>query len=326
MYTQRCSLCFSISALLFLAVATLSASADLEGKIGFVASAGVNSKKFGSRDIYLMDPNGGNIELLMRTPLTDVYPTWSPNGKLVAIQDDQDNERLLYLLHLTDNRLQKLPIKVGATSMTWSPDSRYLIFNGVNPGPDPLYRILDVETGTVFDFEDLKDWKGWEPDWSPDGKHIVFNVDGDLHVGEITPDFQLIRVRKLTEGAHTFPRWSPDGERIAFYDWRENKIKIVPFAPGGRNVVRVHQTVWQFFENGQFASPPTWSPDGTHLVFAFNEAGIIPRIYLASLDGKVKKTLQDDVGWNPYWIWKSLPQAVMPLDKQFTTWGGLKRR
>ena len=275
MYTQWRTLFFSVSTLLFLAAPTLSAFADLEGKIGFVASAGVNSKKFGSMDIYLMDPNGGNIELLMRTPIRDRYPTWSPNGKLVAIQDDQDKERLLYLLHLTDNRLQKLPIKVGATSMTWSPDSRYLIFIGVNPGPDPLYRILDVETGTVFDFEDLKGWKGWEPDWSPDGKHIVFNVEGGLHVGEITPDFQLIRVRKLTEGAHTSPRWAPDGEQIAFYDWRENKIKIVPFTPKGRNVVRVHRTLWQFFEFGQIVSPPMWSPDGTHLVFAHNEGGIV---------------------------------------------------
>ena len=315
-----------VSLLFFFVVTTLSASADLEGKIGFVASAGVNSREFGWRDIYLMDPNGGNIELLTRTPIKDVYPTWSPNGKLIAIQGDQDKERLLYLLHLTDNRLQKLPIKVGATSMTWSPDSRYLIFIGSNPGPDPLYRILDVETETVINFEDLKDWKGWEPDWSPDGKHIVFNVEGDLHVGEITPDFQLIQVRKLTEGAHTFPRWSPDGEQIAFYDRRESKIKIVPFTPKGRNVVRVHHTVWQFFEFGQFASPPTWSPDGKHLVFAFREAGIIPRIYLASLDGKIKKTLQDDKGWSPYWIWKSPPQAVTPLDKQFTTWGGLKWR
>ena len=322
MYTQRCSLCFSISAFLFLAAAMLSAFADLEGKIGFVASAGVNSKKFGSVDIYLMDPNGGNIELLTRTPIGDTYPTWSPDGRLIAVQGHEDGLLFLYLIHLTDNRLQKLPMKISASSMTWSPDSRYLVFHGFGHGDNTPFRILDVQTEAVFD---LKNSKGWEPDWSPDGKHLVFNGDG-LYVGEITPDFQLVRIRKLTEGAHTYPSWSPDGKRIAFYDLRDNKIKMVPFAPGGRNVVRVHQTVWQFFENGQFASPPTWSPDGTHLVFAFREAGIIPRIYLASLDGKVKKTLQDDVGWAPYWIWKSPPQAVMPLDKRCTTWGELKQR
>ena len=219
MYTQRCSLCFSISALLFLAVATLSASADLEGKIGFVASAGVNSQRFGSVDIYLMDPNGGNVELLTRTPIGDTYPTWSPDGRLIAVQGDEDGLLFLYLIHLTNNRLQKLPMKIGASSMTWSPDSRYLIFHGFGHGDNTPFRILDVQTEAVFD---LKNSKGWEPDWSPDGKHIVFNVEGDLHVGEITPDLQLIRVRKLTEGAHTLPRWSPDGEQIAFYDWREN--------------------------------------------------------------------------------------------------------
>ena len=322
MYTQWRTLFFSISTLFFLAVAMLSASADLEGKIGFVASAGVNSQRFGSVDICLMDPNGGNIELLMRTPISDTYPTWSPDGRLIAVQGDEEGFLYINLLHLADNRLQKLPMKISASSMTWSPDSRYLVFHGFGHGDNTPFRMLDIQTEIVFDLENSK---GWEPDWSPDGKYLVFNNNDGLYVGEITSDFQLVQIRKLTEGAHTFPSWSPDGKQIAFYDVRDNKVKVVPFAPGGRNIVRVHQTVWQFFENGQVASPPTWSPDGRHLVFEFREAGIVPMIYLASLDGKVKKTLQDDKGWSPYWIWKSPPQAVTPLDKQFTTWAGLKQ-
>ena len=321
MSIQWRSLFFSVSTLFFLAIAMLSAFADLGGKIGFVASAGVDTQKFGSLDIYLMDPDGRNVELLTRTPISDAYPTWSPDGRLIAVQDDE--EGLLYLLHLADNRLQKLPMKIGVGSMTWSPDSRYLVFHGFGHDDNTPFRILDVQTEVVFDLEHSK---GWEPDWSPDGKYLVFNVDGNLHVGEITPDFQLVRIRKLTEGAHTFPSWAPDGESIGFYDVRDNKVKVVPFAPGGRNIVRIHQKIWQFFENGQLAGPPTWSPDGSHLVFEFREAGIVPMIYLASLDGKVKKTIQDDVGWYPYWIWKIPPQAVMPLDKHFTTWGELKRR
>ena len=322
MFIRWQPLFFSVSTLFFFSVATLSAFADLEGKIGFVASAGANTQKFGSVDIYLMDPDGRNVELLTRTPISDLLPTWSPDGRLIAVYDN-DDEAFLYLLHLADNRLQKLPMKIFVAFMTWSPDSRYLVFHGFGHGDNTPFRILDVRTEVVFNLENSK---GWAPDWSPDGKHLVFGIDGNLHVGEITPDFQLVRIRKLTEGMHGFPRWSPDGKRIAFYDARDNKVKVVPFAPGGRNIVRVHQTVWQFFENGELANPPTWSPDGTHLVFAFREAGIIPRIYLASLDGKVKKTLQDDVGWDPYWIWKTPPQAVTSLDKRFTTWGELKRR
>jgi Tol biopolymer transport system component len=319
MYTQWRTLCFSISTLLFLAVATLSAFADLEGKIGFVTISGDLLQN--NWDIHMMDPSGRNVELLTRTPIEDAYPTWSPNGKLIAVQDA--NKGFLHLLHLIDNQLQKLPIRVGHTSMTWSPDSRYLIYDGAGHQDDTPYRILDVQTGAIFNLESLK---GWEPDWSPDGKHLVFNVDGNLHVGEITPDFQLVRIRKLTEGGHTFPSWSPDGKQIAFYDFRENKMKIVPFTPGGRNVAQVHQTIWQFFERGDLANPPTWSPDGSHLVFGFRTFDARTIVYLASLNGQVKKTLRDDDGLQPYWIWKTPPQAVTPLDKQFTTWGELKRR
>ena len=114
MYTQWRTLCFSVSTLLFLAVATLSAFADLEGKIGFVTISGDLLQN--NWDIHMMDPSGRNVELLTRTPIEDAYPTWSPNGKLIAVQDA--NKGFLHLLHLIDN-LQKLPIRVH-TSMTAS--------------------------------------------------------------------------------------------------------------------------------------------------------------------------------------------------------------
>jgi eukaryotic-like serine/threonine-protein kinase len=59
------------------------------------------------------------------------------------------------------------------------------------------------------------------------------------------------------------PRWSPDGRRIAFFDWPEDrhcKIYVVP-AEGG--------TPEPLTSADHIESDPTWSPDGTSLVFGY---------------------------------------------------------
>lgn len=198
---------FSLLIPLFLTITTMPVSASLEGRIGFLAQSG-NFREFGNWDIYVMDPDGRNVEVVMRTPINDNYPTWSPDGRLIVVQDDIDS--FLHLLYPAENQLKKLAVRVGHSSMTWSPDSRYLVFHGPDHGDDTPLQILDIQTEAVFDLENSEGF--WFPSWSPDGKFLVFSREGGLYVGQITADFELIEIRKLTEGSHNDPSWSPDGK------------------------------------------------------------------------------------------------------------------
>ncbi|WP_433347484.1 amidohydrolase family protein [Microtetraspora malaysiensis] len=56
------------------------------------------------------------------------------------------------------------------------------------------------------------------PDWSPDGRHLVFQAykTGQFHIWSMAPDGS--ELRQLTEGPfdHREPAWSPDGTVITF--------------------------------------------------------------------------------------------------------------
>ena len=52
-----------------------------------------------------------------------------------------------------------------------------------------------------------------EPEWSPDGKRLVYSTDEGLRI----MDADGSHVRVLTRGGyHQQPRWSPDGRRVVF--------------------------------------------------------------------------------------------------------------
>jgi Tol biopolymer transport system component len=96
-----------------------------------------------------------------------------------------------------------------------------------------------------------------DPDWSPDGKTIVYATRG-LDVGRthlVLYDVATKRLAPLTPPGSddAQPRWSPDGKRIAFV--RVGRISII--GADGRNLLAgVHS-----------GSSPSWSPDASRIVF-----------------------------------------------------------
>lgn len=96
------------------------------------------------------------------------------------------------------------------------------------------------------------------PDWSPDGRRIVFNTLRQGKIWVAVMDAGGSNQKLLTEG-HA-PDWSPDGTQIAFGKCVPNGCEIWLIGADGSGQRQVTRS-------GSFKAAPSWSPDGKQMAF-----------------------------------------------------------
>jgi len=136
------------------------------------------------------------------------------------------------------------------TQSQWSPDGTRLAFMSVKNSKQAAVFVVNVD-GTGL--KRLTPWSldAGNPDWSPDGREILYNPYWDPHPGKFSNVFSMTPDgRHRTQLTHTHtrpgvqsfaPAWSPDGAKIVF----------VRFTPIGKNSGRLDLY--------------TMNRDGTHL-------------------------------------------------------------
>ena len=165
----------------------------------------------------------------------------------------------------------------------WSPDGRWLAFQGHLEGSDDIWlvRIGGNERPTrLTQFGPGADTG--EPDWSPDGRPLAFSSNGPPLAGN-PGSVYTIAVEPATGMAAADPvrvpldgfsgsamgaRFSPDGGRLAFYgrSREDGRVTVytVPAAGGTPTAVIT-------FANGEPYSAPEWSADGASLFYSRND-------------------------------------------------------
>ena len=132
----------------------------------------------------------------------------------------------------------------------------------------------------------------YRPRLSPNGKHIVFmrNLGPTVEY----PNAQQFDIfimdadgsneRRLTHHPQndTYPCWSPDSKQIAFTGIRDGlpNIHIMELATGNIRQLTKNE------DRKAYASSPSWSPDGQHIVHEQIIGGGGRHIYITDIDGK----------------------------------------
>ncbi|MXX85435.1 MAG: hypothetical protein F4Y71_03160 [Acidobacteria bacterium] len=165
----------------------------------------------------------------------------------------------------------------------WSPDGRWLAFQGHLEGSDDIWlvRIGGNERPTrLTQFGPGADTG--EPDWSPDGRTLAFSSNGpplegnpgsvytiavDPAAGMAAADPVRVPLDGFS-GSAMGARFSPDGGRLAFYgrSREDGRVTVytVPAAGGTPTAVIT-------FANGEPYSAPEWSADGASLFYSRND-------------------------------------------------------
>lgn len=187
------------------------------------------SDRDGNSEIYVMNPNGSGQVNLTRHRDHDYSPVWSPTGRQILFASERGgNTSDLYVMDADGSDVR------------------------------PVFR---------------KRVRRSHPTWSPDGEEIAYyRVDGG-EVAIYTASIKGGAEKRIAIGMH--PAWSPDGSEIAFMS-AETLLPIndgfggVQIAKPRIEMINVRTDAKKRISPEGFVLlfNPTWTPDGTRLVFS----------------------------------------------------------
>ncbi|HOG57745.1 MAG TPA: hypothetical protein PK727_10500 [Bacteroidales bacterium] len=205
---------------------------SFNGKLLAISSSKDDAAGRGSA-VYVVKLKGGEPSLV--TPQTPSYwHGWHPNNKEVIYVAQRDGKRVynIYRNSIKGGKevaLTDIPEGEHVDGCEYSPDGKYIYYNGSHTGNMQLWRMKS--DGTDREQLTFDDCKNWFPHISPDGKWIAYiafppDIENNSH-----PSYKRVTLRLMPadggeprviaylyggQGTINVPSWSPDSKQIAF--------------------------------------------------------------------------------------------------------------
>lgn len=139
------------------------------------------------------------------------------------------------------------------------------------------------------------------PSWSPDGKKLAYTSYRDGGTDLFILDIISGVVTRIGEapGLNTQATWNPSGTEICLAMSQPGNVELFRMSATKRGAPPRRITFQRSIE-----SSPSWSPDGSRILFTSDRAGL-PAIYVMNADGGGERRLttlsrhSDNARWSP---------------------------
>jgi len=254
------------------------------------------------KEIWRMDPDGGNAIQLTRFGDMSVEPAISPDGSKVAFASNRGGKWAIFVFSVDPVRDLRFYNPNARMNLypSFTADSKQIVF-GSTAGSDRCCRIFianldgsNLRPLTTSVFIDA------EPKVNPKtGADVVFasGRSGPEQIYKMNIDGGDVERLSDGTGEASNPAWHPNGQKIAFA-WTRG------FAAGKFNIFIMDVTTRSYnqltHDEGKNENP-SWAPDGIHLAFMSNRTGT-EQIWTMLADGSQPQQITKQ-GLNSTPVW-----------------------
>ena len=223
-------------------------------------------------DIYVMNPDGSNMQNLTNHRAEDMSPSWSPDGTKILFKRYAPGDSYSYIFTMNADGTELTQVLEShnehAWFPVWSPDGTkiaYQLFSGEVNFQNFSIWVMDADGSNHIK---LTNHPGDDthPSWSPDGTRIIFtrNWNGDSEIFIINLN-GTGETNLTNDPAQDYdPDFSPDGLKIVFVSDRVKPSGIWMMNSDGSDSKLLYLMEKDM---GNYDSNPDWSADGSRIIF-----------------------------------------------------------
>ncbi len=264
----------------------------------------------GSKEIYIADYDGENVQRFTSDGTTTLSPAWSPDGRRLAYTSFRNGTPALLERELGSSRARLLSDRQGINiTPAYAPDGQRIAFATTYGGATEL-AIYNRERGCCLEaLTEGRRFDSLSPAWAPDGQRFAFvsNRLGGPQVYVMSPGGSPRLISDYVYGQssyNTAPDWSPRGDWVAYASRinGQHQLKMVPAAGGAARLLT----------NEGSNEDPSWAPDGRHVVFASTREGG-GLFVLDTVSGRVRPLLRGRGYGLPAWSPPLMKASVVTM-------------
>ncbi len=258
-----------------------------------VAAATTGTATPTPRHVWTATPTATSTDTPVYIPIEEITPTPVPPtptftpaaipavlvGK-IAFLTDRDGDTAVYIMNPDGSGLARLTHR-------WAYDMAN-VQDTISPDGQNRVLVQDIQGVPQLIMQPLYDgyseritysaFACYHPSWSPDGEYIAFVSQSGGHWDVVDPRDEAVRDLRYME------------------DTINDDIYLKPIH--GVGFQRLTDNHWEFDKH------PSWSPDGTQIVFWSNRETGHSQIWVMNADGSDPRNLSNDPynNWDPVWI------------------------